>query len=104
MEATDYREVMVAGRYQAQFKCPGCGGWILTENLEVHREQHGKGENATFTKVAVAADVICTAKSAGQPPCGEEIGTVTFPNWKYSTPVKWAEQRDVMADEKASTG
>lgn len=103
MQATVYREVMVGGRYQAQFKCPGCGGWVLTDNLEVHREQSGTGKNLSFEKVAVAADVFCTSKTAGKPPCGEDIGDVIFRNWKYSTPVKWAEQRDQPANEKAST-
>ncbi len=103
MELNNYREVMVSGRYQVQFICPGCSGWILTDNLEVHREQSGEGEDATFEKVAVAADVICTSKTAGKPPCGEEIGDVIFRHWKYSTPVKWATPRDQSGNEKNST-
>lgn len=93
MEITDYREVMVSGRYQAQLVCPGCKGWILTENLEVHRIKVGKGDHATYPMVAECFDVICTSKSAGSPPCGEELGDVILRNWKYSTPVKWAEKR-----------
>ena len=82
MEILDYREVMEARRWQAQFKCPSCGNWILTSNLEVYKDDDGN-------KVAEAVDTMCKTKTSGQMPCGEQLGTVTFPNWKYSTPVVW---------------
>ena len=82
-EITDYRPCLVERMYQVQFKCPGCNAWIMTENLEVWRDED-------FKMVAEAKYMIC--KSQAVPLCGREIGTVRFPGWRHSAPVKWRDE------------
>lgn len=82
----NFRASLVGGRYQAQVKCPECGGWVLTDNLEVHRE--GEGEDSHI--VAEAFDVICKKQSV--PPCGYELGDIVINGWLHSAPVTWREE------------
>ena len=84
----NFRPSLVGGRYQAQVKCPECGGWVLTDNLEVHRE--GEGEDSHI--VAEAFDVICKKQSV--PPCGYELGHIVINGWLHSAPIKWREETE----------
>ena len=82
MQITDYRAALIDKVYQAQIKCPKCGGWILTSNLEVFKDDAGK-------LCAEATDVICAHTDATKGPCGHELGTAEIVGWPYSAPVKW---------------
>ena len=96
IEIADYRATMSEGQYQANFKCPKCHNWCLTTNLEVYKNREGNKE-------AEALDVICSNKAAGMPPCGSEIGTVVFLNWRYSAPVTWKTPAPVWDEPEQAT-
>ena len=89
MECTLFRASLVNGRYQAQIKCPACDSWVLTDNLECHRD--GKGENPVL--VAEAVNVICKKQSV--PPCGYELGHIRIIGWQHSAPVDWRKEETV---------
>ncbi len=90
-DITDFRPVLSGGFYQAQIKCPECGGWVMTSNLEVHKTRE-PGDDSPDVLHAEAADVVCNAKPAGGVPCGEDIGNISLIGWKHRAPVKWREE------------
>lgn len=88
LKIEDFRAVLSGGFYQAQIKCPECGGWVMTQNLEVHKTR-GSDDKSPDKLHAEAKDVTCTAKIAGGLACGEDIGDISLIGWKHRAPVKW---------------
>jgi len=89
LECTNFRASLVNARYQAQVKCPACDSWVLTNNLECHREVEGKNR----VLVAEAVDVICKKQTV--PPCGYELGHIRIIGWQHSAPVDWRKEEAV---------
>jgi len=79
-EYTKFRASLVEGRYQAQVQCPVCESWVLTTNLELHKDDEGN-------LVAEAVDVICMKQTV--PACGFELGDIRLVGWQHSAPVNW---------------